>query len=138
MRLPLHPTAAIVSALAAAGFPRAPAADWPAWRGPTGDGVSPEEDLPLRWSETEGVRWKTPLPEPGSSTPIVWGDRVLLTQAVERGHDLLREHRRRATALGPRVACVVAEHGDARFVEGRLVGEKAAAAVKAGSRAKSR
>src|SRR4051794_31083865 len=46
------------------------AADWPAWRGPTGDGRSPEKDAPLTWSRTENVRWKAPLPSPGNSTPV--------------------------------------------------------------------
>jgi len=58
------------------------AANWPAWRGPHGDGVTPETALPLKWSATENVGWKTELPERGNSTPIVWNDRVFLTQAV--------------------------------------------------------
>jgi len=58
------------------------AANWPAWRGPHGDGVTPETDLPLKWSATENVGWKTELPERGNSTPIVWNDRVFLTQAA--------------------------------------------------------
>jgi outer membrane protein assembly factor BamB len=58
------------------------AGNWPAWRGPNGDGVTPETDLPLKFSATDGVKWKVELPERGNSTPIVWGDRVFLTQAV--------------------------------------------------------
>ena len=58
------------------------AADWPTWRGPQGDGVTGETDLPLTWSATEGVKWKIDLPEPGNSTPIIWGDRIFLTQAM--------------------------------------------------------
>lgn len=58
------------------------AANWPSWRGNTaGTGISSETDLPLKWSATENVKWKTPLPEAGNSTPIVWGDRVFVTQA---------------------------------------------------------
>src|SRR6266704_2002677 len=49
--------------------------NWPSWRGPTGQGVSAEKDLPVKWSLTENVRWKVPLSSPGNSTPIVWGDR---------------------------------------------------------------
>lgn len=60
------------------------AADWPAWRGPQGDGHAPETDLPLKWSASENVRWKVPLPDEGNSTPIVWGDRVFVTQASEK------------------------------------------------------
>jgi outer membrane protein assembly factor BamB len=57
--------------------------NWPAWRGPTGDGRSTEKDAPLTWSRTENVRWKAPLPSPGNSTPVVWGDRVFLTQSID-------------------------------------------------------
>lgn len=55
--------------------------NWPNWRGPTGTGASEETDLPLTWSDTENVRWKVKLPSAGNSTPIVWGDRVFITQA---------------------------------------------------------
>jgi outer membrane protein assembly factor BamB len=57
-------------------------ANWPAWRGPTGDGVCTETDLPVTWSPTENVKWKTALPDRGNSSPIVWNDRVFLTQAI--------------------------------------------------------
>ena len=57
--------------------------DWPGWRGPTGQGTSAEKDLPLKWDRTTNVRWKVALPAPGNSTPIVWGDRVFLTQASD-------------------------------------------------------
>src|SRR5262245_42436651 len=60
------------------------AANWPAWRGPEGVGVSPEKNLPLRWSTNENVRWRTGLPERGNSTPITWGNRVFVTQAIEK------------------------------------------------------
>src|SRR5688500_13076183 len=59
----------------------ATADDWPAWRGPTGQGVSAEKNLPLEWVGTKSVSWKVALPAPGNSTPIVWGDRVFVTQA---------------------------------------------------------
>jgi outer membrane protein assembly factor BamB len=62
----------------------ASAGNWPAWRGPDGQGHSPEKDVPLRWSDKENVRWKVPLPDEGNSTPIVWGDRVFITQATEK------------------------------------------------------
>lgn len=60
------------------------ASNWPSWRGPNGDGSSPETNVPLQWSATENVRWKIELPEPGDSSPVVWGDKVLLTQAFEQ------------------------------------------------------
>jgi outer membrane protein assembly factor BamB len=57
------------------------AEDWPGWRG-DGRGISPEKNLPLTWSEKEGVQWKTPIPGAGHSSPIVWGSRVFVSTAV--------------------------------------------------------
>src|SRR5262249_45202432 len=59
--------------------------NWPAWRGPHDNGISNERGLPVTWSATKSVRWKVPLPEPGNSTPIVWGDRIFLTQSLDKG-----------------------------------------------------
>lgn len=56
--------------------------NWPSWRGPRGDGVSREKSIPLKWSPTENIRWKTALPERGNSSPIVWGGKVFITQAL--------------------------------------------------------
>ena len=58
------------------------AGNWPAWRGPNADGTTPETDLPLKFSATEGVKWKVALPEAGNSSPIVWDGKIFLTQAV--------------------------------------------------------
>lgn len=59
--------------------------NWPAWRGPTANGQCRETNLALSWSTTENIRWKIDLPGPGNSTPIVWDDRIFLTQATEQG-----------------------------------------------------
>jgi outer membrane protein assembly factor BamB len=64
-------------------------ADWPGWRGPAGVGVSAEKGLPTRWSATENVRWKVPVPGAGVSTPVVSGDHVFLTASDERHNDRL-------------------------------------------------
>ena len=61
-------------------------ADWPEFRGPTGDGHV-TESLPVHWSETENVRWKTEIPDRGWSTPAILGGQVWLTTATEDGHD---------------------------------------------------
>jgi outer membrane protein assembly factor BamB len=67
--------------------------NWPAWRGPDGLGTAPES-LPTRWSRTENVKWRIDLPGPGNSTPIVWGDRIYLTQPKPAGvRALLAVHR---------------------------------------------
>ena len=57
--------------------------NWPEWRGPRRDGTTTEKNLPLKWSVTENVKWKAALPGPGNSTPIVWENKVFVTQAVE-------------------------------------------------------
>jgi outer membrane protein assembly factor BamB len=67
----------------------ATAADWPGWRGPGGLGVSPESDLPVKWSATENVRWKVPLTGAGVSTPVIVGDRIFLTSSDGRLSDRL-------------------------------------------------
>lgn len=59
------------------------AADWPAWRGVDGLGVSPEKGLPLEWSHERNVAWRTVLPGRGSSSPIVVGGRVYVTTQTE-------------------------------------------------------
>ncbi len=71
--------------LAACGLASTAAADdWPGWRGTGGQGQCAEKNLPLKWGPAENVRWKVPLPDTGSSTPAVWGDRIFLTQASEK------------------------------------------------------
>jgi outer membrane protein assembly factor BamB len=57
---------------------------WPHWRGPSMDGISTEKGLPTKWSATENVAWKLPLPAFSGSTPIIWNDTVFLNVATER------------------------------------------------------
>jgi len=57
------------------------AGNWPGWRG-DGGGISSEKNLPLTWSEAQSIKWKTPIPGAGHSSPIVWGDRVFVTTAI--------------------------------------------------------
>lgn len=59
--------------------------DWPAWRGVRGDGVSYERGLPIEWDGARNVIWKTAMPGPGNSSPIVWKDRVFITTALDKG-----------------------------------------------------
>jgi len=58
-------------------------AQWPAWRGPRQNGVAPQGDPPTKWSETENIKWKVAIPGEGSSTPIIWGDRIFLLTAIK-------------------------------------------------------
>ncbi len=58
------------------------AQDWPQFRGPTGQGHAPDAAVPITWSETENVTWKTPVPGRGWSSPVVAGGRIWLTTAL--------------------------------------------------------
>lgn len=60
-------------------------ANWPDWRGPTGEGHSEATHLPLIWSETENIVWKVPVHDFGHSTPVVWDEQVWLTTATKDG-----------------------------------------------------
>lgn len=61
-------------------------ARWLQWRGPFGTGEAAKSaDPPIRWSETENVKWKTPIRGLGHSTPVVLGDRIFLTSAIPVG-----------------------------------------------------
>ena len=70
--------------------PAVHAQDWPAFRGPTGQGHSSERGLPLEWSETTNLVWKTPVPGRGWSSPVVADGRVWLTTATDLGAGSLR------------------------------------------------
>lgn len=65
---------------------------WPQWRGPDHTGASTTANPPLTWSETENVRWKVEIPGRGSSSPIVWEDRVYLLTAVPVGVEGEAQH----------------------------------------------
>ncbi|MDB4772904.1 MAG: PQQ-binding-like beta-propeller repeat protein [Verrucomicrobiales bacterium] len=58
------------------------AQNWPGWRGPTGDGISTEKELPTSWSPTENIGWKSPIAGDGHSSPIIWENRVFLTTSL--------------------------------------------------------
>jgi outer membrane protein assembly factor BamB len=69
--------------------------NWPRFRGPTGQGISTEKNLPLEWSvgsgsnsedgQAKNIAWKTPIPGTGWSSPIVWGDNVFVTSTTDKG-----------------------------------------------------
>jgi len=83
----LQVTQRLITALAVMLSTAAPliASNWPAWRGADGSGRSAERNLPVSWSATENVTWKTPLPGEGNSTPITWDNRVFVTCPVDGG-----------------------------------------------------
>ncbi|HET7113237.1 MAG TPA: PQQ-binding-like beta-propeller repeat protein [Pyrinomonadaceae bacterium] len=59
------------------------AGNWPQWRGPDGSGISTEKNLPAEWTATKNIKWKTPIDGRGHSSPIVWGNKIFLTTAIE-------------------------------------------------------
>src|SRR4030081_3204333 len=61
----------------------APTDVWPQWRGPTADSIAPGKNLPTKWSKTENIAWKTPLPGWGTSTPAIWKDAIFVTTQVD-------------------------------------------------------
>jgi outer membrane protein assembly factor BamB len=60
--------------------------NWPAWRGPSLNGISSEKNLPLKWSAEENITWKLTMPSWTGATPIIWGERIFLN--VAEGDDL--------------------------------------------------
>jgi len=58
---------------------------WPQWRGPFATGVSRSATPPTEWSETKNIRWKVEIPGRGSSSPVIWGDRLFVLSAVPIG-----------------------------------------------------
>ncbi|HTH48710.1 MAG TPA: PQQ-binding-like beta-propeller repeat protein [Candidatus Limnocylindria bacterium] len=63
-------------------------ANWPQFRGPKGNGISTSTGLPLTWSETDHIAWKTPIHGKAWSSPVVWGDQIWMTTASEDGREL--------------------------------------------------
>lgn len=76
---------ALSSALTHAATEADLARSWPAWRGPLANGVAPQANPPVEWSEKKNVRWKVALPGRGHSSPIVFGDRVYVQAATAIG-----------------------------------------------------
>jgi len=73
----------VLAAALGQGVAARAADQWPQFRGPQSSGVSGAAGLPDAWSGTENVRWKTAIPGQGWSSPIVWGNRVFVTSAVQ-------------------------------------------------------
>ena len=81
-------TLLVLTILAPATFAQSAkdAADnWHQWRGPDATGVSRSGKPPVEWSESKNIQWKIEVPGDGSSVPIIWGDKVFITSAVNTG-----------------------------------------------------
>jgi len=64
------------------------ATPWPGFRGPGGDGVATDRNLPVEWSESQGVAWKTAIPGKAWASPVIWDRLVWLANATEDGRRL--------------------------------------------------
>ena len=61
--------------------------NWPQWRGKNSDGISTEKNIPTKWSKSEKIVWRTPMPGQAGATPCIWGDRIYATSS--EGSDLV-------------------------------------------------
>src|SRR5688572_6076269 len=73
--------------------------NWPQWRGPLAKGVAPLGEPPVKWSETENVKWKVKIPGFETSTPVIWENQVFILTAIPTG----------AAAAVPKEPAVVAQ-----------------------------
>jgi len=77
----------------------AKADNWPGWRGPFANGISNETNLPVRWTTTENIAWKLPMPELSGSSPVVWNDHIFLNVAESGSLFLWAVDRKQGTPL---------------------------------------
>jgi outer membrane protein assembly factor BamB len=78
-------TATCFAALVLAAHSVSAAQNWPQWRGPLANGLAPDANPPIEWGEGKNVKWKIALPGSGTSTPIIWGDKIYVTTAINTG-----------------------------------------------------
>ncbi len=88
---------------------RSEAEEWTRFRGANGAGVSTDTDVPLKWSESENLRWKVELPGAGSSSPIIVGNRVFVT--CYSGYGLSKTNPGDMQALQRHLVCVNRQDG---------------------------
>lgn len=86
------------------------AENWPGWRGPRGDGSSTETGIPVTWSTTDNIAWKSPLTIKGHSSPIIWGEKIFVTGCDEKTQERVIEcHDLKSGKQLWRQICLVAE-----------------------------
>ena len=89
--------------------------NWQQFRGPHGDGSTTARNVPVSWSDTNNIAWKVSLPGRGRSSPVVMGDRIWLTLAVERGAERKRiesDDMQTAEHVSLEVVCLDARKGN--------------------------
>ncbi|HET9530831.1 MAG TPA: PQQ-binding-like beta-propeller repeat protein [Blastocatellia bacterium] len=77
-------TATLFSLVSASSIANTSIQHWPEWRGPFLNGMA-RGDAPTAWSDTKNIKWKADIPGRGHSTPVIWGDRIFLTTAIQTG-----------------------------------------------------
>ena len=90
--------------------PVASGSDWLRFRGPNGSGASSDTAVPASWNDTENVRWKTELPGPGLSSPIVVGDKIFIT--CYSGYGVNPENPGDMKQLTRHLLCVTCSQGE--------------------------
>ncbi len=99
---------------------------WPQWRGPHATGVSKTAMPPVHWSDTKNIRWKIEIPGRGSSSPIVWGDRVYVLSAVPAEIPIAESHAPRgASPSKHRFVVLALDRATGRVVWERTAREEA-------------
>jgi hypothetical protein len=98
-----------VALVVAVGSVPGRAADWSRFRGPNGSAVSEARNVPTEWSDSKNLAWQTELPGPGSSSPIIVGDRVLVT--CYSGYGTSRRDPSEMQRLQRHLVCVSLEDG---------------------------
>src|SRR4051812_24432234 len=84
-------------------------ADWKEFRGPHGLGISEEKGLPTEWSAQKNIVWKTKLPGPGTSSPVVLGNRIFLTSYS--GYAVSQDNPGNMEDLRRQVLCLARDSG---------------------------
>src|SRR5262245_10251447 len=87
----IHRTALLIAVLILGSLLQA---NWPQWRGPESNGTAPKaKNLPVTWSQTENVLWRTKLPSWSAATPVIWQDTIFVTSAEEGSAQLNSQSR---------------------------------------------
>lgn len=109
MRLPVHRRYPVIAGSLFAFSTLAATLDWPQWRGPDGQGHSRAHGLPLTWSDTENVAWKTRIPGRGHSSPVLGDGQLWLTTAEETPASPETIEQRKKTDTGGQPLNILAE-----------------------------
>jgi outer membrane protein assembly factor BamB len=117
---PVCPPARLLACLFLLAAAPLHAEDWPEFRGPTGQGISTEKKLPIKWGPDQNIKWKTPIPGVGWSSPVVVKGKIYLTTAVAMSEDEKPDYSLRAL-------CVDAKSGEILWDEQVFVQEGATA-----------